>query len=107
MSDDFSQATPRPWIARNIGEKENYVIGVPDDEGYGDAICFVEEGSHATGGSLHDDARLIVAAVNERDALRRALGDIIKLCPKVLRGERDVVDIAEIAYAALKGGGNG
>ena len=42
----------------------------------------------------------------ERDALRQALGDIIKLCPKVLHGERDVVDIAEIAHSVLKGGGN-
>lgn len=66
--------TPGPWVARNIGEKENcYAIGVPDDEGYGDAVCFVEEGSHATGGSLHADAHLIAAAPEEDDALLAAV----------------------------------
>jgi hypothetical protein len=85
--------TPGPWFARNIGEKENcYAIGVPDDEGYGDAVCFVEEGSHATDGCLHADARLIAAAPSLYEALveaEKAIDDCLNFRSHLSYAARD------------------
>ncbi len=68
MSDDFSKATPRPWAFNDIGAPFCWLEGAD-----GSTIWHIDEYGNDTPNEAN--ARLIAAAVNERDALRQALAE--------------------------------
>lgn len=78
MSDEFEKATPRPWSVGCVqtrigGHRVLQILGV-DQKAY--AFVLMGQGEEQKTAML--DARLIVAAVNERDALRAMLHEVME-----------------------------